>query len=162
MPEFTNISNSSSKHFEAIFYYATIGILITDEKGSIAAINPFALKEFGYTEKELIGKKVEVLVPAQFREKHSLYHKKYIETPYSRAMGSNNNLFALRKDGTEFPVEISLSNYKKEENKYTIAFISNISVRKKSDEENAKLNAELEATVEQRTKDVKKPYISWN
>lgn len=156
MPEFTNISNSGSKHFEAIFYYATIGILITDEKGSIAAINPSALKELGYTEKELIGKKVEVLVPPRLREKHSKHHEKYIENPQTRTMSSSANLFAVKKDGTEFPVEISLSNYKKGENKYTIAFISDISVRKKSDEENIKLNAELEEKVEQRTKYLKK------
>ncbi len=61
---FTGIE--SSYHFEAFFEYATMGILVTDDRGRIIAINPFALKEFGYAEEELIEKMVEILIPQRF------------------------------------------------------------------------------------------------
>jgi len=62
--------NVSSNHFEALFEYATIGILITDSSGVITAINPFALSEFGYTGNELLGKKIEMLIPTRFQKQH--------------------------------------------------------------------------------------------
>ena len=58
--------NESSNHIEAFFEYATMGILVTDSSGKITAINPCALKEFGYSEKELIGKELETLIPSRF------------------------------------------------------------------------------------------------
>ena len=101
----------SSNHFEALFEYATIGILITDSNGVITAINPFALNEFGYTSKELLGKKIEMLVPTRFQKHHVQNREHYAKTPQTRPMGVGMDLFALRKDGTEFPVEVSLGNY---------------------------------------------------
>ena len=147
--------NQSSNHFEALFEYATMGIFTTDSSGKITAINPFALKEFGYSEKELIGKKIETLIPARFYNKHIHHREKYSEKPQNRPMGVGMDLFALKKDGTEFPVEVSLGNYHNNGEKYVITFISNISVRKKAEAEIVKLNDELEATVEQRTRDLK-------
>ena len=147
--------NESSNHIEAFFEYATMGILVTDSSGKITAINPFALKEFGYTENELIGNKIETLIPSRFHNRHIHHREKYSENPQNRPMGAGMGLFALKKDGTEFPVEVSLGNYHNNGDKYVIAFISNISVSKKAAEEIIKLNDELEATVEQRTKDLK-------
>ena len=155
MPHTAQNKNKNSNHFEALFKYATMGILITDSSGKIAAINPFASKEFGYTEKELIDKKIETLIPAGFYNKHIHHREKYSEKPQNRPMGVGMDLFALKKDGTEFPVEVSLGNYYNNGEKYVIAFISNISVRKKTEEEIVKLNDEMEATVEQRTMDLK-------
>ena len=62
-----NIKKRSTEHYDALFEYAPMGILMTDQNGIIHAINPFALKEFGYTQKELIGKKVEMLIPQRFQ-----------------------------------------------------------------------------------------------
>lgn len=154
MAPYTKINNINSPHFEAIFYYATMGIVITDEKGNIAAVNPFALKEFGYKEEELIGEKVEKLVPVRFRQKHSQHHKKYVESKQTRMMSTGLELFALGKNGKEFPVEISLSNYRKNGNRYSIAFINNITVRRKAEAEIALLHTELEAKINQRTSDL--------
>lgn len=144
-----------SDHFEALFEEATMGILITNGSGKITAINPFALKEFGYREKELLGKKIETLIPERFRRKHVHYREKYLQHPRNRTLGEGKNLFALRKDGTEFPVEVSLGNYHNNGDKYVIAFLSNISARKKAEAEIEKLHDELEAAVEQRTRDLK-------
>ena len=144
----------SSNHFEALFEYATIGILITDSNGVITAINPFALNEFGYTSKELLGKKIEMLIPTRFQKQHVHNREHYAKTPQTRPMGVGMDLFALRKDGTEFPVEVSLGNYHTNGDRNVIAFISNISVRKKAETDIRKLNDELEATVERRTKEL--------
>ncbi|HEY6063284.1 MAG TPA: PAS domain S-box protein, partial [Chitinophagaceae bacterium] len=143
-------------HFEALFEEAAMGILITNGGGKITAINPFALKDFGYTEKELIGKKIETLIPSRYHKKHVGLRENYLLEPQSRILGVGKNLFALRKDGSEFPVEISLGNYRSKGDNYVIAFISNISRRKKAEAEIEKLHEELEATVEQRTRALKK------
>ncbi len=145
-----------SNHFEALFKEAAMGILITNGEGKITAINPFALRDFGYTEKELVGKKIEMLIPARFQKKHVALRENFLQQPRSRTLGAGKNLFALRKDGTEFPVEISLGYYQSNGDKYVIAFISNITSRKKAEAEIEKLHDELEATVEQRTKALKR------
>ena len=147
--------NEISNHFEAFFEYATMGILITDGCGKITAINPFALKEFGYTGKELIGKEIEVLIPARFHKKHIQHREKYSKKNQSRPMGAVMNLLAAKKNGTEFPVEISLGNYHNNGDKYVIAFISNISMRKKAEADIEMINNKLETTVELRTRDLK-------
>ncbi len=149
------VNNESSTHFKAFFEYATMGILVTDSSGKITAINPFALKEFGYTEKDLIGEKVEKLIPSRFHARHSQYHKKFKPELQTRLMGSGIDLFAVKKDGTEFPAEISLSNYTTNGNSYIICFITNISIRKKAEKIIETLHDELESTVEQRTSDLK-------
>ncbi len=151
-----NISNNteSLNHFEAFFEYATMGILVTDGNGQIVAINPFALKEFGYSEDELIGKKIEILIPQRFHHKHIHQREKYAENPQTRPMGLGMNLFGVRKDSTEFPVEVSLGHYTSDSSKNIVAFITNISVRKAAEAEIIKLNIELENTVTHRTKDL--------
>src|SRR5688500_18628629 len=146
--------NNTSNHFEALFNYATMGILMTDSRGGIIAINPFALREFGYVEEEIIGKPIEVLIPIRYHANHESHRNKYYDKPQNRPMGLGMDLFAMRKDGTEFPVEISLGNYDINGEKIVIAFISNITVRKKAESDIKKLNDELESTVEQRTREL--------
>ncbi len=151
MPETIREERLHSNHFEALFNYATMGILMADHLGQITAINPFALEQFGYTAEELMGRKIEILIPSRYREDHVHHREQYYTSPQNRPMGHGMDLFARRKDGTEFPVEISLGNYFNEDRQYVIAFISNITVRKRAESEIKKLNDELESTVEQRT-----------
>ena len=156
MPHTASHKKETSQHFEALFEYAMMGIIITDSSGKIGAVNPFALKEFGYREKELLGKKIEILIPGRFHDRHISHRQTYIQNPQNRPMAVGMDLFAIKKDGTEFPVEVSLGNYHTNGDKFVIAFISNISTRKKTEEEIKKLNDELEATVKQRTSDLNK------
>lgn len=136
----------------ALFNHSTMGIAVVDNVGIISAINPFALELFGYKSEEVIGKAVEVLIPGRFHHQHMKDRTAYTRNPRSRPMGLGMDLFAVRKDGTEFPIEISLGNYENNDGAISvIAFISDITVRKKSEEEIRKLNDELEATVEKRT-----------
>lgn len=144
----------------ALFEYATEGILITNQKGEIIRINPSALKLFGYSVDELIGKKIEVLIPKRFAHSHIEKRENYYEHPKPRAMGKNIELFALKKDNTEFPVEISLSYYKKEEETFVIAFIIDITERKKYHDSILKLTHSLEQKVEERTKILKEALIN--
>lgn len=154
-----NATDMQSEHFRGVFSYATMGILIADKRGKIVAINPFALSEFGYTEKELIGQPVEILVPGRFKEKYSTYRQKCIERQKIRLKGSGLEIFAVCKDGTEKPVEISVGNYYSNNEAFVVAFVNNISVRKKADVKIKKLHSDLEETVEQRTRDLKEAIL---
>jgi len=138
----------------ALFNHASMGIVVVNSKGMIITVNPFALKLFGYTLEELTEKPIEQLIPSRYHHKHVAHRDHYIEHPKSRPMGVGMDLFAIKKDGTEFPVEVSLGNYKNNGEDHAIAFISDISIRKKAQAEITKLNDELEATVEQRTKEL--------
>ena len=147
-----------TQRFEALFNYASIGILLTDAEGSIILVNDFALNQFGYQFQEVVGKKVEILIPPRFHPQHEGYRKSYNAHPKSRLMGIGRDLHAIRKDGTEFPVEVSLSHYKNNEGAFVIAFITDITERTNAREQIIKLNnelikvnSELENTVEIRT-----------
>jgi PAS domain S-box-containing protein len=136
---------------DALFQYATEGILVTNQNGEITRSNPSSEKLFGYEENELIGKKIEVLVPKRLSGKHSEHREKYIQNPHARAMGANMELFGLKKDGSEFPVEISLSPYHSSHGTFVIAFIVDITLRKQSEENLKNYSAELERQVKNRT-----------
>ena len=152
----TSNKTGKANHFEAFFIHAATGIIITDQDGNITAINPYALKEFGYVAEELTGNKIESLIPSRFGKHHIHHRNKYTEQPYIRPMGTSIDLFALKKDGTEFPVQVSLGSYTNTGEIFTIAFINNISSSKKTEIEIKKQNEELEATVQQRTRDLNK------
>ncbi|HZV68923.1 MAG TPA: PAS domain-containing sensor histidine kinase [Saprospiraceae bacterium] len=141
----------TSNHFEALFTYAPMGILMTDSRGGIMAINPFALNEFGYKQEELIDRQIDILIPARHHAKHNDHFHKYFERPETRTIGMGMDLFAVRKDGSEFPMEVSLGSYANNGEIFVIAFISNISLRVKSISDIKNMHDELEDTVEHRT-----------
>jgi PAS domain S-box-containing protein len=136
---------------QALFEYATEGIIITNQKGKIIRANPSSEKMFGYGKGELQYKTVEELVPMRYKDSHVHNRKGYNKYPHARSMGKNMDLFARRKDNTEFPVEISLSYYKKDEEQFVIAFVIDITERKKHEESVKKLNTDLEKKVRERT-----------
>ncbi len=136
----------------ALFEHATEGIIISDKTGTIVRANPSAERLFGYGQGELMGKVIEDLVPSKFKERHEKYRAGYNKNPHARSMGKNMDLYARRKDDSEFPVEISLSYYKNGEETMVIAFVIDITERKKQEASILKLNQELERKVEERTK----------
>ena len=137
--------------FDVLFQYATLGIIVTDAEGKIVLANPFLLRQFGYTEDELIGEPIEKLIPGRFGHRHKHHRDGFNQHPHSRPMGIGLDLFALRKDGSEFPVEISLGAYKTKAGQFVVAFVSDISLRKASENALKELNAALEKKVEERT-----------
>ncbi|MHB8259353.1 MAG: PAS domain-containing sensor histidine kinase [Bacteroidia bacterium] len=136
---------------DALFQHATEGILITNEKGKISKANPSSEKMFGYAKNELLNKTVEELIPTRYKTQHIKNRATYNNKPHARAMGKNMNLLGKRKDNTEFPVEVSLSYYKKGENTFVIAFIIDITERREHEENIKKLNQDLEKKVKERT-----------
>ncbi len=144
-------NEESQQRFKALLEHASLGIIETNHLARIVHINPFAARLFGYAEKELLGEPIEKLIPQRFRGKHEQHRDQYIEHPRNRPMGVGMDLFAVRKDGSEFPVEVSLSTYQHEGIQHVIAFVSDITIRKKAEKSIKELNDSLEATVEQRT-----------
>ncbi len=136
---------------DALFKFASEGIVITNEEGLLIKVNPSAQKMFGYSHGELVNQRVEILVPNKHAHRHEGHHADYRKNPHPRAMGGNMELFAKRKDGTEFPVEISLSPYSSEGKKYVIAFIVDITLRKQAEDRLKNYSQELEKQVENRT-----------
>lgn len=145
-------ANMDSKEgIDTLFLYATEGILTAHEQGDIVRVNPSAERLFGYDKDELIGKRIEVLVPKRFSEKHVNHRDRFYLHPHTRSMGAGIELYGLRKDGSEFPVEISLSPYETPEGKYVIAFIIDITLRKQAEENLKHYSNELEKQVKNRT-----------
>ena len=156
---------SEERQLNALFQFATEGIILTNQDGKIVLVNPAALTLFGYEKNELLGQKVEYLIPAKFHGKHPSYRDGFYKAPSNRTMGHGRDLFGKTKSGQELPLEVSLSFYKQKGEFFVIAFIVDITQRKKSeavllDQKNKleqvtatikKLNSELEEKVEQRT-----------
>lgn len=124
-----NLKDAEEK-FRAIFENASLGILMINDKGKIILANHFLVRQFHYdSPDELIGKGMEILLPAKFREKHHHDRGKYLESPETRPMGTGRDLFGITREGKEIPVEISLSSYTRKDEVYSVAFISDISGR---------------------------------
>ncbi len=135
------VSLESEAGFRVLFECATIGILVTNEKGSIELVNPCAEKLFGYNPAELIGKTIEVLIPQSLRHKHAHHRESYFAKPKARPMGRGMELYASKKNGEVFPVEISLGHYELEGEMLAVAFVTDITDRVKA----KKIVAEREA-----------------
>jgi PAS domain S-box-containing protein len=150
----TNISiaeNDMLNQVEAIFQYATEAILITDSQGKIIRVNPSTEEMFGYEASEFINQTIEMLIPKRLKDRHIHHRTQFQEHPHARSMGANFDLFAKRKDDSEFPVEVSLSPYTNSQGSFVIAFIIDISIRKKAENQLIAYKSELEKEVEERT-----------
>lgn len=141
----------SQQGLDALFQHATEGIVVTNDRGMIIRANPSTEKLFGYGPGELIGQRIELLIPQRYAEKHLHYRHTFSEHPHARKMGLGMDLHARRKDDSEFPVEISLSPYKTDESDFVIAFIVDITLRKQAEDRMKNYSEELEKQVKGRT-----------
>ncbi|GAB4230293.1 MAG: hypothetical protein Tsb0034_02120 [Ekhidna sp.] len=144
-----------------LFYSSGEGIMFFGTNGKILTANPRAQQMFGYKEAELTGKEVEHLIPEKFRKNHQKLRGEYVKNPAPRQMGTGRDLEGLRKDGSTFPLEISLSYLQHDNQKMIVAFITDISVRKenekKLEEQRLKLEeytTSLERKVKERTSEL--------
>jgi PAS domain S-box-containing protein len=156
---------NSSAHINSLYENATEGIILNNSKGEIVLVNPAAERMFGYQADQLLGNTIEILIPQRFSPDHKKRREGFYQNPGNRVMGHGRDLYGLRKDQTEFPVEVSLSSYHMDNELYVIAFIVDITQRKKIEREMQvqqqelekmttdmrRLNAQLEAKVQERT-----------
>ena len=152
-------------HLASLFENATEGIVVTNSSGDIILVNPSACRVFGYQPGELISQKIEVLIPDNAKAHHVKLREGFYKDPRNRVMGHNRDLLAGKKDGSQFPVEVSLSTYVQQDERYVIAFIIDITKRKETElniirqqhqlekitDDMRTLNSDLEAKVEERT-----------
>lgn len=135
----------------AFLDYASVGIILVDSNLEIILVNKFTLELFGYSMEELQYKKIDLLIPARFHNKHEQHQGRYFSHPQNRPMGLGMDLYAVKKDGTEFPVEVSLGTYKIGDEVFVISFVNDITLRKENEASIKKLNADLEKKVLERT-----------
>jgi len=143
--------------FRDLLDAAPDAIVIVDARGTITLVNAQTESVFGYPRDALLGHPVEMLMPERMRHSHHLHRRQYFAAPRTRAMGANLELYGLRRDGTEFPVEISLSPLGGEDGLLTISAIRDVTEKKALAERVRLLDAEqaaraqAEAAVKART-----------
>jgi PAS domain S-box-containing protein len=142
---YANGEEAGGINFRDLLEAAPDAIVIVDSSGDIQLVNLQTERLFGYERSELIGQAVELLVPKRFRDRHPGHRSGYFETPVVRAMGAELDIYGLRKDGTEFPVEISLSPLETEIGVLTSAAIRDVTERKRVEEQQRRAHALLEA-----------------
>ncbi|MBC8870804.1 MAG: SpoIIE family protein phosphatase [Planctomycetes bacterium] len=120
--------------FRRLFESAPDGMIVVDSNGQIILVNAQVEKLFGYAQRELLGQSVETLVPERFRGTHLSHRLSYTATLHSRSMGAHGDLYGVRKDGSEFPAEISLSSIGTRNEAQICAAIRDIGGRKRMEQ----------------------------
>ncbi len=136
------------RRFEQLLESAPDAMVIVGDQGRIELANAQTEKLFGYTRSELLGEPIEKLIPTRFRGSHKGHRKEFMHKPRARPMGADLDLYARRKDGSEFPVEISLSPMESEDGTIVTAAIRDVTERKEG-EKARRLAFEQNVAIEQ-------------
>jgi formate hydrogenlyase transcriptional activator len=133
---------------EDLFEFSPDAIFVTDADGVIRDANPRATELFGYSRLELTGMHVEALVPERFRGRHPRHRENYNAHPRARQMGAALNLFGLRKDGSEFPVDIMLKPMQTPEGIVTLSYVRDATEQREALEAVRRQDQQLRSIVE--------------
>lgn len=134
----------SGYDFNVLFENKTVGIIIADRSGKIIESNVYAGMLFGFTPCELRQMNVDALVPDSLKQAHAMHRNEFSQKPRTRIMGAGYDLFGQRKDGSVFPLEISLSPFQKEGVSLVTAFIMDATIRRQNEQKIKRQNEELE------------------
>lgn len=140
--------------YSVLFDAIQEGLIVTDDKGTIVLCNPVCERLFGYAKDELIGQKIEILVPREQHAVHKEHRKSFVKAPRQRSMAAARRLNGARKDGSVFPVEVSLNPFEEDGQKYTAALVSNVTMKREIEDELIKLTQSLEEKVAERTREL--------
>jgi len=155
MSEYLEFENNHG-FLEILFKSIEEGLVITNKERHIVYVNKRALELFKYTHQELLGEKIEILIPLKYHGNHSSHVKKYAAKPEKKRMGAGRVLDAQRKDGSIFHSEISLNHIDIKNKKYFVALITDVSKRVEAENKIKELNTQLEEKVNIRTKELEK------
>jgi PAS domain S-box-containing protein len=131
--EHPNATEHAQALFKQLFMASPDAIVVTAVNGRISAVNPASERLFGYSETELIGNLVEMLMPERFRDRHPQRRDAYVAAPTVRPMGTGLELYGRRKDGTEFPIDIMLSPFESGGEQSVLTVIRDITDRKRAE-----------------------------
>ncbi|MEO8068957.1 MAG: PAS domain-containing sensor histidine kinase [Flavobacteriales bacterium] len=140
---------------QLLFATAAEGLVVVNGKGAILMHNPRLNTMFGHGAGELMGQPIEVLLPDAIRSRHTAHREAYDKKPVQRSMGQGMDLWGKRKDGSVFPVEVSLNHFEVDGERFVMGLVTDITLRRNAEEDLKRTNQELEERVEQRTEELR-------
>jgi PAS domain S-box-containing protein len=152
-------AENAQARFQQLVESAPTAMIAVDKQGAIVLVNALTERLFGYRRDELVGKSVEMLVPDRFRLNHPRYRAEFSDAPQSRPMGAGRDLYGVRRDRSEVPIEIGLNPIDVDGETVVLSSIVDITDRKRADQERARLliaaqQARAEAEEANRSKDL--------
>ena len=150
------LKTENTQRLNAIINTATDGIIIITQRGIIESANPAAAKLFGYTTAEMIGQNVSMLAATPHQENHDEYIRRYLATGIKKIIGIGREVNGQKKDGTLFPLRLSISEVKLENRIIFTGILHDLTKEKKQEEKIRQLNQALEERVEERTQELER------
>lgn len=142
--------------FKLLFEGISEGVIVVNTSKNIVEVNTSACDMFGYSYTELVGQHLDVLLPQKYHHSHQKHTSDYLESPRRRQMGIGKDLHGITKAGHEFPVEVGLNPFKLQDEDFVMSLVTDITIRKESEEVIEKLNADLEKKIQRRTEELER------